>query len=226
MESENLQKEKQDRFPGLLTTEMTSPIKRCPQCEGVFVTDEECESCGFQLRKDKIGSPFGNKSLYEIRDRYWQEIGPFVLRFPFLERKKSDSCVKYKRRLLLRYNTLLDYFYNNKNYDYDERRLFLIEFKDLLLELIQYDVSEDLIWYRASEMDPETGKHSLYDQIALVLKEARRGQQKKLPLWERILGYKVLGILRFGNLFLALAIIGILVLSSLAYYHYALASFR
>ena len=42
-------------------------IEVCPKCESLFITSKECEACGYQFAIDRIGEPYGQKSLYSLK---------------------------------------------------------------------------------------------------------------------------------------------------------------
>ena len=68
------------------------PIKRCPNCQSVYLTDISCEDCGRSLLYHPIGEPFSAKSLYGFKERYYSNFSKIVKYYPFFENKISSSA--------------------------------------------------------------------------------------------------------------------------------------
>jgi len=170
-------------------------IKRCQKCNSVFLDNGECESCGLQVDFDFLGDPLGEKSFYSIRENYWESLGPITKLHEDLEHFDSPNFNRYKRKLLMRYNVLLDYFYNRANFRVEDRNLYLQEFTDLIMELIKYGVNEDELW---KNVDENSELQSLYLKINDSIKYAKEVKEKSPSLILSILDFRVFGLVRVG----------------------------
>lgn len=114
-------------------------IEVCPKCESIFITNHECESCGFQFRVDRLGEPFGERSFYALRDSHVSSF-PIYLKLMNinLENKKGKKVRKYRHLLIHRFEVLADHFRLNEEMQSD----FEIELRDLISELREYGVQE------------------------------------------------------------------------------------
>lgn len=119
------------------------PIQKCPFCKSVYLTDTQCEACGRSLQYDPVGEPFGGKSYFAIKERYVENFDILTQFYPVFEKRNSTEAKAYGRKLQKRLIDLLDYFqYREAFYDEDslqERKLFYIECKFIIVELIEYD---------------------------------------------------------------------------------------
>lgn len=104
----------------------------CPKCHSVFVTEKECEACGYQMGVDKLGEPFGLKSFFGIKEEY-QFIYPWTFRLLNIGLVKEKTILKYRGVLRRRFETLMTYFSMNKGSS-EERKLFLFEAKEIIHE--------------------------------------------------------------------------------------------
>lgn len=172
-----------------------SEIKRCQQCNSVFIDNGVCESCGYKLNFDFLGDPLGEKSFYSIRENYWESLGPITKLHEDLEHLDSPNFNRYKRKLLMRYNVLLDYFYNREEYRSEDRNLYLQEFTDLIIELVKYDVNEEELW---KNVEDGTELQALYQKIHDSIKYGREVKEKSPSLILSLLDYKVFGLVRIG----------------------------
>jgi len=176
-------------------------IKRCPRCESVFITETECESCHYQLKFDLLGEPLGERSFYTIREEYLESLGPVAKKIDFIELKDKSKIGRYTRKLLFRYNVLLDYFYNVKNDEKTRRKLFLQELKDLILELITYEASEENIWKKlddVSDCEDNQVVNPLYQKIVEVIQEAKTKKLNKKSSIDSFISYRLFGLIRVG----------------------------
>ncbi len=201
---------------------LKSPIKeiqRCQQCSSVFIDNGECETCGYQLNYDFLGDPLGEKSFYSIRENYWESLGPLTRLHEDLEHFDSPNFNRYKRKILMRYNVLLDYFYNRSNYRLEDRNLYLQEFTDLIIELVKYGVNEKELWKNVDE-SPEL--QALYQKINESIKYAKEVKDESPSLLLSLLDYKVFGLVRVGVIaFTFLGGLGV-VSAALSLYRYML----
>src|SRR5690606_40410488 len=79
------------------------PHKTCSHCGSVFITDNECESCGRQFNKELLGAPGGEKSFYALRERYRKDVGTFLARFDSFIAKDASYRTRYLSQLKKRY---------------------------------------------------------------------------------------------------------------------------
>ena len=173
-------------------------IQKCPECSSVFLDNNECESCGLQLGFDFLGDPLGEKSFYTIRENYWEVLGPvgkLHLELETLDKKKFE---KYQRKLLFRYNVLLDYFYNRTSQNFDSRNLYLQEFTDLIIELVKYDVREEDLWKNINDNDHSENLSHILKQIQESIILGRKEKDDTPSIVLSILNYRVFGLLRVG----------------------------
>lgn len=192
------------------------PVKSCPKCKSVFVTDSECEGCGFQLSYSPIGEAFGEKSFYSLKDDYWIQRSRFIKSWPKFERKHSEDALKYKRDLLHRFDLLLNFLLGESN---DDRGLYWIEFKDLSVELCEYSLSPTLLSQKLND-------HSFHGYAPLIHEYFEGLKEEELAeptLWESFTNYKVLGVLRIKFLILmGIALAAISTASILVYQYFLL----
>ncbi|WP_127718080.1 hypothetical protein [Halobacteriovorax sp. HLS] len=204
------------------------PIKdtvRCPECKSVFIDNNECESCGFQMGFDFLGDPLGEKSFYSIRENYWEVLGPVVKLHKELEFLDKSKFQRYQRKLLFRYNVLLDYFYNCRDYGLDDRNLYLQEFTDLIIELVRYDVEEVELWKKFENSEENEYLSHLFSSIQESISKGREVKRSDLSLFLSILNYRVFGLVRIGVIAVTfLGVIGV-VAAALSFYRYMIFSY-
>lgn len=199
--------------------------KKCPKCSSVFISANECESCHFQFGLDILGAPLGEKSFYTMREDYWDSIGFLAKTYPFFE-KRVEEQAPFKRAIFHRYEVLLDYFYGpnaNKNEKIDN--LHFRELKDIVIQLIKYEISEDIIWGPLDQkaFSEEDGKLGLYQQISLSIEEARRDVlANSRPMLLRFFELRIYGTMRLGVLSLFLLSAAITSLLAISVYRYFL----
>ncbi len=114
------------------------PIKRCPNCQSVYLTDTSCEACGRSLLYHPIGEPFSAKSLYGFKERYYSSFPLIVKFFPFFENKLSIKALAYSRHLLKRFDDLLLAFVKPEAISNNNRRFYYVEILELIDELLRY----------------------------------------------------------------------------------------
>lgn len=198
------------------------PVRKCPKCNSVFISDMECESCNYQLHFDLLGEPLGLRSFYTLKENYWNDLSSVSKIHHSFEKKSNVKYESYKRKILLRYNVLLDYFYDSSRSLMDTNRaLFLQELKDTILELMQYGVAERTIWRKVDEATNLVDNVSvtpLYQKIAMAIKEGKVLQNDRKELSESILDYKVLSFFRLSTVIIS--ILGFAICITLAIFTY------
>lgn len=120
--------------------------KTCPKCSSVFVTDTECEGCGYQLSFDALGEPFGEKSFFNLRDEYLHQHNLHYLLVGLGLVKKNKEQKKYERKALKRLEVLCQYFFTQQEKDREKRRLFLFEAQEVLKELVKFKIPKSYLW--------------------------------------------------------------------------------
>ena len=195
--------------------------KLCPKCHSVFVTKERCESCGYQFWVNLLGSPFGERSFFELKSDYLSG-----LRFGerFLPQKIVFSRKKHKRflrSLKRRFEVLAQYFFNSLDQNQGRRKLFLLEIKSLIEAFGARGGDLNLLW---REMEDRSDKHPFFVPISQALQnEERRRQEALRPFWKRFLEFQFFGHLRALFFLKAFVFYGALIFLALFTYPYLLA---
>jgi hypothetical protein len=79
-------------------------IKKCRNCGSVYITEKECEACGFQLQDPDLGSPVDERSFYSLREDFYNRQNFFEKMFRI---ERGQKFKEFRNKLLHRYNTLL-----------------------------------------------------------------------------------------------------------------------
>lgn len=170
------------------------PRKSCKFCGSVFVTEQECESCGRQFSKETLGAPGGEKSFYAIRSCYQYDAGWFLSRFDSFLAKDAGVRVRYLALLKKRFLTLLDHF-QRKSAGAVSSHAYLVEFRDLVYEMQRMKVSADYI-YDMVELGEGT---PLMPKLRTIVNEVYAF--KNSSTWTSIWRYRVASGPRLGFLF-------------------------
>ncbi len=193
-----------DPNPGsiVIPREHYKPIKKCPYCSSIFITDTLCESCGRNLKYDPVDRPFGQKSFFSIKERYLDDFDVVTKYFPFFENKNSKEARAYCRKLMKRLTDLLDYFeFREMYYDEDsikERKLFFIECKIILEELLNYN--EDKGKIRNILLDRSDGL--IQNELINQLEELSFSIKPEMKIWfEQLIYYKPIKYFNVKNYF-------------------------
>src|SRR5690606_28306720 len=120
--------------------------KRCPKCQSFYLTDSACEACGYQLAYDGLGEPFSDRSYHMLVANFYGEQNLLFRLFPrMVDKNVKRSLVKpksFKRELKFlnklsqRFSTLSDYFLTVEKYELSDRKLYLVEWRELCLYLL------------------------------------------------------------------------------------------
>lgn len=99
-------------------------MKRCPSCNSPFIDDDKCDSCGKIFKSDelRVGSPFGEKSIYGKGEKLRGE--------------------ELKKFLVMRLGHIVSYLNSKKRADENQ---FRIEIDDILIELVRLRVKQRII---------------------------------------------------------------------------------
>ncbi|OUR98582.1 hypothetical protein A9Q84_03985 [Halobacteriovorax marinus] len=195
-------------------------IQRCPQCESIFLDNNECESCGYQIGFDFLGDPLGEKSFYSIRESYWENLGPISKLHEDFESLDPKKFNRYKRKLLFRYNVLLDYLYDQTEFRLNDRNLYLQEFTDLIIELVRYGVSESELWQKIDSDSEDNHLHLMYQKIQAAIVLGNKEKEEASSFVLSLLNYKVFGFMRLGSI--AVTFLGSfgIISAALSFYRY------
>lgn len=169
------------------------PIKRCPNCQSVYLTDTSCEACGRSLLYHPIGEPFSAKSLYGFKERYYESLPYLVKHLPLFENKSNAIAKSYVRKLLKRFDDLLMAFGKNEAMLAHERRFFYVETMELIDELLRYGVSPILLQQKIEGSAMDAGP-LLTQELLLYLNETKNQNGPSRPWREVILNHRIMGL--------------------------------
>lgn len=169
------------------------PIKRCPNCQSVYLTDTNCEACGRSLLYHPIGEPFSAKSLYGFKERYYASFPVITKYFPFFENKVGPEAKAYSRQLLKRFDDLLEAFGTPGAITNEKRRFFYVEMLELMDELLRYGIGERMLQQKVEGRIMETGP-LLTQKILEYLTETQKENKLTKPWSELFLNHLFMGI--------------------------------
>lgn len=193
------------------------PIKRCPNCQSVYLTDTTCEACGRSLLYHPIGEPFSAKSLYGFKERYYEGLPWPVKYFPILENKRSPKALSYVRKLMKRFDDLLVSFGKEGAMAQEERRLFYVEIMELMDELLRYGADAFFLQQKIEGLSFENGS-LLSEQLLLYLSESKNHNKMEAPLGERFLNHRLFGVLKVDRLLKTVVIAATVVTMAVFYF--------
>lgn len=104
----------------------------CPKCKSYFLTEKECESCGFQLNFDVIGNDFGPRSFYFMKELFIENDSWLEDKLPRSFYNQQKKTVKFKRQILRRFRELLDF----TNFSTVNDSYILLECRSIIREYI------------------------------------------------------------------------------------------
>lgn len=169
------------------------PIKRCPNCQSVYLTDTNCEACGRSLLYHPIGEPFSAKSLYGFKERYYASFPVITKYFPFFENKVGPEAKTYSRQLLKRFDDLLEAFGTPGAITNEKRRFFYVEMLELMDELLRYGIGPVMLQQKVEGRIMETGP-LLTQKILEYLTETQKENKLSKPWSELFLNHRFMGI--------------------------------
>lgn len=173
------------------------PVKRCPYCQSVFITEKSCEACGRSMLYHPIGIPFGPKSFYGMKERYIESQNVLNRFFPQFENKSSSMAKSYVRNLSKRFTDLVAAFNSSDLIAATDRKLFYVESIEIMDELLRYNFHPQLIQSLLEEND-----NSLIGQeLLLYLKSARSSIHAERPWQNVFLEHKLWGLIRVEYFF-------------------------
>lgn len=167
------------------------PKKSCAFCGSVFISQDECESCGRQFNKELLGAPGGEKSFYATQDRYRKDVGAFLFRFDRFLAPDAGFRVRYISLLKKRYMTLLDHF-QRPGRGAIGCHAYLVEFQDLVAEMRRMKISPEYM-YDLVELDESA---DLTHKLRTILNEEFSGFG--IGFFVRLMRIKIAGGPRLG----------------------------
>jgi len=195
-----------------LLKENQSPVQTCPKCGSIYLSESECEACGFQLQFDPYGEAMGEKSFQSLKSSYLASMSLMGLSLTQMQRFYPERVLQYKRNLIHRYRLLIEYF-TTSNQD-SRRKFFLVELKDLIGEMIHYQVDQEVIWAPLDEIT-EQDDHLLYQIIQLAIADGQNAYEERIQnqfLYRRWFGLLTTGaILRITLMTMASVSLGLAV---------------
>ena len=169
------------------------PIKRCPNCQSVYLTDTACEACGRSLLYHPIGEPFSAKSLYGFKERYCTGLSEIVKYFPFFENKVSPKAFTYSRQLLKRFDDLILAFGTVGAISNENRRFYYIEILELIDELLRYGIDPFIIQQKIENRFSESG-NLLSQKLLEYLLESKMENTLSRPWTVQIMDERLMGV--------------------------------
>lgn len=169
------------------------PIKRCPNCQSVYLTDTNCEACGRSLLYHPIGEPFSAKSLYGFKERYYASFNSLVKHFPFFENKTSPEARMYSRQLLKRFDDLLEAFGIPGSISSENRRFFYVEILELTDELLRYGMAPIILQQKIEGRIMETGP-LLTQRLLEYLSDTQKENKLEAPWEVAVLSQRIMGV--------------------------------
>jgi hypothetical protein len=171
------------------------PVKRCPNCQSVYLTDTKCEACGRSLLYHPIGEPFSAKSLYGFKERHYASFPIFVRYYPLFENKNNDRTKSYIRHLMKRFDDLLEAFGADDAISSTNRRFFYVEMLELIDELLRYGVNPFTLQQKMETLVTKTGP-LLTQELIYYLNESKlenklEANWKEQLLYQRVWGLRV-----------------------------------
>lgn len=151
--------------PLLIPVDAYKDFKRCPHCQSVFIDDQKCDACGVNLNYSRVGDAYGTRSFYGIKEKYVDTLSTLAKIYPIFEDKNSNVAFAYTRHLTKRFALLIDAFSKDEIKEQESKRLFYLELKDLMFEMLEYGKDAKLIAFQIENSLMET--HSLLAQELL-----------------------------------------------------------
>lgn len=147
-------------------------VEVCPKCESIYITSRECEGCGYQFSRDRIGEAYGIKSFYAIKDQYVDSLPSIVRIFPRIESLLGNYTKKYSSDLMRRFLALTEHFMLDKSVKSE----FSVEVKDLTLEMIEFGVADEFF------LQEKWGELPYWFQMSIAEAMGEYSWQKKSQL--------------------------------------------
>lgn len=121
---------------------------QCPKCSSYFVENRVCEACGFRLDFDDLGEPFGEKSFFNLRDRFLHQFKGVAILMKVGLLSDHEEGQKFLRHILKRYNILCSYFFEKEDENLERRKLFLFESREIIATYLQLGGEVNKLWLK------------------------------------------------------------------------------
>jgi hypothetical protein len=175
-----------------IPTNAYRPVVKCPNCQSVYIENNKCEACGRSMLYHPVGEPLSSKSFYGYRARYVESLSALVMFYPVFENPRSDEAQSYVRNLAKRFSDLISAFNDESMMkNFGERKLFYVECRDIIDELLRYGFAADDIITMLENNDTSLIGSELIQYTLNSAKEI-------IPLknaWNSFLDYRIWGLL-------------------------------
>ncbi|MDC1175267.1 hypothetical protein OAT67_07715 [Bacteriovoracaceae bacterium] len=173
---------------------------RCPKCHSVFIEDDHCESCSYQLNFDLLGSPFDNKSFYSQVELF-KARGPLLYRFSNGVLGQNHKLFrKHKRAMKKRFYDLSEYIFERVDNDKERRKMFLFELEQIIPYLLKLGVHEEELYV----LFERHTKHPLSQRLFKKLNESVDEKVEEQSPVALLLNYKINNMLKVSFLLQAI----------------------
>jgi hypothetical protein len=192
--------------------------EKCPNCHSLFISNDVCESCGYNFKVDLVGDPFGKRSFFEIQSQFQDSLSYFErkLSHPFFYRK--EKIIRHKRHLKHRGEILLNYFFHIEENNRKKRKLHLFEAKELIKEYIIFGGDQEWLWKQISLGE----SHPFYPELLSCLKENVSIKNQVFSYKDEFLNFRLWNWLEIRFILMALICFGAFIFVSLFFYEYLL----
>lgn len=171
------------------------PVKRCPICQSVFISEKSCEACGRSMLYHPVGEAFGPKSFYGIKERYVDSLHALQRLYPQFENLKSSKAQSYVRKQSKRFSDLIAAFNTPGLIEAKDRRLFYVESMELIDELLRYEIPPSMIQTLLEDNDSsQVGFELLH-----YLQNSNQLLKPQKPWKENFLSYRLWGLMRVDS---------------------------
>jgi ribosomal protein S27AE len=188
----------------------------CPKCGSFFVDESACEACGYQLQKDYLGPPFGDKSFFFLNQDFLDERPKFCPDWVWRDHFFTKKHQKFKRALYHRFQLLKSYFFEHVDSSLDRRKQFLFEFRQVIKTYIFLGGDASLLW---KELEPYEEK-VLYPTIINEVRAGEKAYSQKKSFLTLILEKKVAEFFEIRFVLKVILAVGAVLASSMLAYKF------
>lgn len=212
-----LEKNRQHSSDFALAQETRSLVKRCPKCQSVFVTDEECESCGLQLQLDRLQAPLGERSYFGIKERAVENSKIFGFYLPWLASIQKGPFLSecfYRFRALVEELCLSEDDFR----EVETRRLYLLEL-GLIVEELTFHSEDEKKTLEEMLILLEGPKTQTLSQL-IQRKYEKTLEIKRSRASKGFFHKRYFGLIQMVSIVRITALVGLILLCSIALYRY------